>query len=189
MSLGKKIKAVRLKHKLSQEELAQKLNVSRQAITKWELDKGMPDIDNLKTIAIIFDVRIDDLLLEETPLNKIIEKINLEMYPAGKGNGLKEDYVVLEKFPDASSIVELYRKAHMSKKEKVADFLVMPGLQETLDHWRDPSKYYLVEKHRSYYLVQVTKDYISSIKLNQKIIEKAFQYNENTYTKTPRRLK
>lgn len=47
MSLGEKLKENRKKAGLSQEELAEKLNVSRQAITKWENDKGFPSIESL----------------------------------------------------------------------------------------------------------------------------------------------
>ena len=46
MSLGEKIKELRNKFSLSQEQLAEKLNVSRQAITKWEGNSGLPDTEN-----------------------------------------------------------------------------------------------------------------------------------------------
>lgn len=65
MNFGEKLKSLRIKHELSQEKLAEKLNVSRQAITKWENQNGMPDIENLKSIARIFDVTIDSLLCDE----------------------------------------------------------------------------------------------------------------------------
>lgn len=65
MNFGEKLKTLRIKHELSQEKLAEMLNVSRQAVTKWENQNGMPDIENLKTIARIFDVTIDSLVFEE----------------------------------------------------------------------------------------------------------------------------
>ena len=46
MTLGEKIKEARKNTGLSQEQLAEKLAVSRSAIAKWESDKGLPDIDN-----------------------------------------------------------------------------------------------------------------------------------------------
>ena len=49
MTIGEKIKEARIGIGLSQEELAEKLNVSRSAIAKWEADKGVPDIENLKS--------------------------------------------------------------------------------------------------------------------------------------------
>ena len=47
-TFGEKLKSARKEAGLTQEQLAVKLMVSRQAITKWETDKGMPDIENLK---------------------------------------------------------------------------------------------------------------------------------------------
>lgn len=54
---------------LSQEKMAEKINVSRQAITKWESGKGMPDIMNLKSIADLFQVSVDELLSTENTIN------------------------------------------------------------------------------------------------------------------------
>ena len=62
MIFAEKAKQLRLKNEYSQEQLAELLNVSRQAITKWESGKGMPDISNLKAIATPFDVTLDSLL-------------------------------------------------------------------------------------------------------------------------------
>lgn len=62
MEFHEKLKQLRIHNEYSQEELAQLLNVSRQAVTKWESGKGMPDIANLKTIAHLFDVTLDSLL-------------------------------------------------------------------------------------------------------------------------------
>lgn len=47
MTMGAKIKQLRSKKGLSQEKLAEKLNVSRSAVAKWEADGGIPEIDNL----------------------------------------------------------------------------------------------------------------------------------------------
>ena len=51
MTIGEKIKNARMENGLTQEELASKMMVSRQAITKWEADKGIPDVSNLKLLA------------------------------------------------------------------------------------------------------------------------------------------
>ena len=61
-TLGKKLKSARKEAGLTQEQLAVKLMVSRQAITKWEADKGMPDIENLKSLSQLLGVSIDYLL-------------------------------------------------------------------------------------------------------------------------------
>ena len=48
MTLGQKLKDIRKRFGLSQESLAEIMNVSRQAITKWERDEGLPDVSNLQ---------------------------------------------------------------------------------------------------------------------------------------------
>lgn len=65
MLFSEKLKQLRIAKSLTQEELAEKLNVSRQAITKWESKEGIPDIENLKQLSILFNTTIDDLIKEE----------------------------------------------------------------------------------------------------------------------------
>lgn len=60
--LSEKIKSLRKTNNLTQEELADKLNVSRQAVTKWESGAGTPDIGNIQAIARLFGVSMDELL-------------------------------------------------------------------------------------------------------------------------------
>ncbi len=64
MKFANKLKNIRKRIGISQEELADKINVSRQAVTKWETGKGIPDIDNIIALATLFNVSIDDLLLD-----------------------------------------------------------------------------------------------------------------------------
>ena len=63
--INEQIKHLRKSNNLTQEELAEKLNVSRQAITKWESGLGTPDISNIEAIAKLFNVSIDELLNNE----------------------------------------------------------------------------------------------------------------------------
>jgi len=65
MNFAEKLRALRKQFKFSQEQLAEKLNVSRQAITKWETEGGLPDIENLMAIAALFSVSMDELLSAE----------------------------------------------------------------------------------------------------------------------------
>ncbi|MCX5775632.1 MAG: helix-turn-helix transcriptional regulator, partial [Firmicutes bacterium] len=60
-----KLKSSRIAKKLTQEELATQLNVTRQAVSKWEQGRGIPDVASLKNIARILDISIDDLLSNE----------------------------------------------------------------------------------------------------------------------------
>ncbi len=54
MKFNEKLKEYRKIFGLSQEKLAEKLNVSRQVITKWENEGGLPEISNLQTVAKLF---------------------------------------------------------------------------------------------------------------------------------------
>jgi len=62
MTFGEKLKALRTKAQLTQDELAEKLFVSRTAISKWESGRGYPNIESLKAIAKFFSVTLDELL-------------------------------------------------------------------------------------------------------------------------------
>lgn len=65
MDFGDKLKQYRLKEALSQEQLAEKIGVSRQAITKWETKRGLPDVENMIILAELFKLTLDELVLEE----------------------------------------------------------------------------------------------------------------------------
>lgn len=65
MEFHEKLQELRKNRKLTQEELAEILYVSRTAISKWESGRGYPSIDSFKQIALFFNVTIDDLLSSE----------------------------------------------------------------------------------------------------------------------------
>ena len=61
LDFGNRIKSLRLSRSMTQEQLAQKLGVSAQAVSKWESGTNMPDILLLPDLSVIFGVTIDDL--------------------------------------------------------------------------------------------------------------------------------
>ena len=69
MQFNEKLKMLRKEQGFTQESLADKLNVSRKAITKWESGDGIPDIENLKQISILFNTTIDELVKEDKEIN------------------------------------------------------------------------------------------------------------------------
>lgn len=75
MTLGETIKHYRSQLNMSQTELGDKIGVSRQAVTKWETDTGIPDINNIKYLAKVFHISIDTLLSHyiDTPYASKIE--------------------------------------------------------------------------------------------------------------------
>lgn len=80
MTFAEKLKNIRKKTGMSQEKLAEKLGVSRQAVTKWETDGGIPDIENIMAISKLFHISIDELLSEEE-------------YDGGKSSKAQSDYL------------------------------------------------------------------------------------------------
>ena len=72
MNLGEKIKECRKQAGFSQEPLAERINVSRQAITKWETNKGIPDIANLIAISDEFGLSLDELIKDDVAVKKKI---------------------------------------------------------------------------------------------------------------------
>ena len=54
---------------MSQEELAEKVNVSRQTLSKWETGESLPDIEKSQLLAEVFGVSLDDLVNFESPVN------------------------------------------------------------------------------------------------------------------------
>lgn len=75
MNLGKKIAELRKKNNFSQEELAEKVGVARQTISKWEIGDTTPDINQVKIISKIFNISIDELVDNDIN-NVIVEKIS-----------------------------------------------------------------------------------------------------------------
>ena len=65
MDFGDKLKQYRINEGLSQEQLAEKMGVSRQTITKWETKRGLPDVENMIILAELFKLTLDELVLSE----------------------------------------------------------------------------------------------------------------------------
>lgn len=76
MALSEKLYTLRRKSGLSQEQLAEQLSVSRQAISKWESGHSVPDSDKLILISNYFKVSLDYLLKEDDEQNAVTEGSN-----------------------------------------------------------------------------------------------------------------
>ena len=74
MELGKQIKMYRLENKLSQEELADRIYVSRQTISNWENDKNYPDINSLVLLSEVFKVSLDKIIKGDIDVMKDVIK-------------------------------------------------------------------------------------------------------------------
>lgn len=185
MSIGQKLKDARKNAGLSQEQLAEKLCVSRQAITKWESDKGIPDVENLQNISKLFGVSIDSLLddTEAFPAGVIKESISMEDYPKESKFKSKYDAVVKAKYPNADSIMPLIRKKKLTAIEKAIDILIQPGIFHVPDSIKNISAYYLIENGSKQYLVNVTKDFIESRELARRFTGRSQTIGNNYFSK------
>ena len=189
MTLGEKLKSARKSIGLTQEQLAKKLLVSRQAITKWEAGKGMPDIGNLKRLSRLLNVSMDYLLDsgESIDLSVMREQINLDDYPYTrrfKGRWSKKagkkDMVVMKKYPNAE-VHCLMGKQIPTKGEKITDnaigFLTDApfGIPDFLNSIKNADKeFYLVNQLDRQFFVIVTDEIMESRQLAEKITDKNF---------------
>ena len=162
MILGGKIREARRKCGFSQEQLADKMSVSRSAIAKWETDKGLPDVGNLKMLARLLNVSVDYLLDEGQPTNPSVirENYNLSAYGYGCGR-VKKDRVVREKHPDARICPLLARQDLKSMDifmDNTPDCRTSP-----MDRIKQTDKaFYLIEKENRQFLVTVTDVFVET---------------------------
>ena len=71
--IGRRISELRKKNNMSQQDLADKLNVSNKTISKWECGNGLPDVIALNNMANIFGITLDELMNSNEPAEKIEE--------------------------------------------------------------------------------------------------------------------
>lgn len=169
MTLGVKIRETRRKCGFSQEQLAEKMSVSRSAIAKWETDKGLPDVGNLKILARLLNVSVDYLLDEtEGTENPVIrETYRLSAYGYGCGR-IRKDRVVRRKFPDAIIYPLL-------GQQEVTGMLTAPDdIPDCRAGFQNPAKhtdreFYLIEKDERQFFVTVTDIYIEIRPLEQSL--------------------
>lgn len=70
MNLSRQIKNLRKEKGLSQEELAQRIYVSRQTISNWETERSYPDVQSLLLLSVLFEVSLDDLVKGDLEMMK-----------------------------------------------------------------------------------------------------------------------
>lgn len=197
MTFGEKLRAARKSAGLTQEQLSERLVVSRQAITKWESDKGLPDIENLKQLSALLGISIDYLLDsgEAIDLSVIREKINLDAYSYDRKmcgrwakKAGKKDRIVMEKYPD-SDIHYLMAKQILTKSEKIIDNLLgfladAPfGIPELINGIKNTDKeFYLVNQGDKQFFVTITDEFMESRQLREKITAKKFEIGNFAFT-------
>lgn len=120
MQLGKRIKELRIENNLTQEELAEQLGVSFQAVSRWENDLTYPDITLLPILANMFDVTVDylldvDVMKKEAEIDAIIEEYFV-LLNQGK---IDENLILLEnalkKYPNSFDLKDALLHIYFTK--------------------------------------------------------------------------
>lgn len=193
MTFGEKLKEARKGARYSQEELANKLGVSRSAITKWETDKGMPDISNIKAISQLLNISIDYLLDDGSKLDftTIRKPIDLSAYTDKKLTAFNKysikNKIIFEEF-EGAEICNLQAEEKLTKGERIVDeaitwFTAMLPNIGIFDSGADIAKsinninnvFYLVNQNDKQYFVLVNDEYMEIKELVDKITEKKFE--------------
>lgn len=91
MEFNNKLYTLRKQKGLSQEELANRLNVSRQTVSKWEVGDSTPDLEKLVAISDLFDISLDELVLDKAPEKIEVQPQKADLYTDIKENVLTED--------------------------------------------------------------------------------------------------
>lgn len=79
MRIGERLKEEREKNELSQKDVADRLHVARQSVSRWETDQSYPDLENLMALGRLYHVSIDELLgMEKEEISESVEEETVE---------------------------------------------------------------------------------------------------------------
>ncbi len=84
MTLGEKIAKLRTEHRLSQSDLAERMGVSRQSISKWETGSSIPDLDKLVSLSNLFEISLDDLVKTQIPIKEMNTRASESSRPSAE---------------------------------------------------------------------------------------------------------
>lgn len=177
MTLGNKIKNIRVRLCLSQEDLSNILNVSRQVVSKWETDNEIPDISNLQELSKVLDISIDNLLNNDELLKL---KMKIELDKNKYKNVLTSYKKILDEYFKDHDIYVLSVYSDMNLIERILN-LFTGGDYYLIKDVSDLSPYYLITKNETKLLINI-KDHILNIyELQEDINTKRFKFDNKTY--------
>lgn len=198
MTLGQKIKEMRKQMNISQEMLGEILNVSRQAITKWETDVGVPEVYNLQELAKVFGVPIDYLLSDKS---NSYETKQLDIDITKYRNNNEENIQIMKHFYSDEWIInylsfDLYPKNLLVRygtwilgffSDTIFNIEMGAGFAHQLDNLSD--NYYLISRDDMKLLAHVTKNRLEVINISDRKIKKGnvmfnlehFDYEEKMF--------
>lgn len=181
MDLGNKIKQIRKRFGLTQEVLAEKLNVSRQAIAKWEIGRGMPDVENLQAMSNLFGISIDALLDHQTeiPLMVLHQEINIKDF--GKGITEQHKNIINKNFDSSWKVYVLTFDNKAFSAEDIVDTLTwgFSSITNVISAFK--TFHYLAVKDNCKLFVSISKKSIDIKYLNLETNIKKFSLGNKTY--------
>lgn len=192
MKFNDKLKKYRKIFGLTQEKLAEKLHVSRQVITKWENDGGLPEISNLKAAAKLFNVSVDFLLDEKQTVAYPILKEEILIDRNCFSN--RYDYVVSylkKEYADQGSIYALTELGkENSKLTEMMNFLTfgISNLSYITEWMSDPAIWFLVEKETHHLIVKATKNVIEIRELSNVLNTNTFTFDKTKLLKLKNKI-
>lgn len=185
MTLGEKIRYSRKRCGLSQEQLAERMCVSRSAIAKWETDKGLPDIENIKILSKLLGISVDHLLDDSTGTDHFVIREACSLSAYGRGcKKIKKDRMMLERFPEAN-ICTLLGRPILSDECSVTDstrgiLIPLPfGEPAFMKSVKELNMdFYLAERQTDLFFVTVTDSFLEIRMLNQAVPGNSFQLGD-----------
>ena len=181
MNIAEKIKAARKRAGLSQQELADAIHVSRSAVAKWESDKGLPDIENLKALAKLFGMTLDELAGEGDEVRCTLRESMIEADP---------DKAVLARWPDAVRIDWMELRHDFGRVGRLLNALSLGWLGSiwrVVHGWEcdmNRCRYYLVDNFEEHIFVRVEDGEMYITPLGRRVLRSelnTFRHEGRTY--------
>ncbi len=96
MTFGEKIQLLRKEKSISQEQFAEVMNVSRQAVSKWELNQSYPEVDKIIEVSNYFGVSLDDLMNDEKESPNVMDQdLEVQSLKKNSSSNFAEIYKVI----------------------------------------------------------------------------------------------
>jgi transcriptional regulator with XRE-family HTH domain len=127
IEIANRLITLRKQYKLSQEDLAERLGISRQAVSRWERAEASPDTDNLINLSKIYNVSVDSLLALDADGE---ENLDYTTNERARGRG----YIVTEESGDADSLKRLIKTIYPAYAPIIVMVYLLLGLMFNLWH-------------------------------------------------------
>ena len=155
MTLEKKLVRLRKKEGMSQADVSEKLDVSRQAVSRWEAGDSRPSTENLQALCRLYNVKLDDLLSDEEisigdyvltggeiPAMALIDSVSRYVEGVLTGESIKE-----ESFSEGLLEYPQYTRPEIFEGVKVPEVL-LSGHHENINKWRKEQAIHITKTKR-----------------------------------------